>query len=95
MGEGGSGEARSGQDYLGGELMRSRIASLTLFALIATASIAHAVEPITAGEIGRACATGIGNLQVELWATQIQAGKLQAEVDKLKEAAKPKEPEKK
>ena len=94
MGEGGSGEAGSGQDYIGGELMRS-IVGLTLFALIATASIAHAVEPITAGELGRVLSTDIGNLQVELRATQIQAQKLQAEVDKLKEAAKPKEPEKK
>jgi len=60
-----------------------------------TASLAHALEPVTVAELGRACATGTGNLQVELWATQIQAQKLQAEVDKLKEAAKPKEPEKK
>jgi cell division protein FtsL len=60
--------------------------------LLFSASIASAAEPVTVGELGRACATDIGNLQVELRATQIQAGKLQVEVNTLKEAAKTKEP---
>lgn len=72
--------------------MKTWIIGLGLLLLTSVAAIASAVEPVTVGELGRACATDIGNLQVELRATQIQAGKLQAEVDKLKEATKPKEP---
>ena len=72
--------------------LKAIMVGLVLVALMSITSIASAAEPVTVGELGRACATDIGNLQVELRATQIQAGKLQAEVDKLKEAAKPKEP---
>jgi len=62
--------------------------------LIGLPATVFAVEPLTVPELARALSADIGNLQVELRAAQIQGGKLQAEVDKLKEAAKPKEPEK-
>ena len=73
-------------------MRRILVGALLVSVVMPVASIATAVEPVTVGELGRACATDIGNLQVELRATQIQAGKLQVEVDKLKEAAKTKEP---
>ena len=75
--------------------MRGSIAGLSLFALMSIASIASAAEPVTVAELGKACSNDIGNLHVELRATQIYASKLQAEVDALKKAAEPKVEEKK
>ena len=75
--------------------MKSLAIGLSLLLVISVPVVSLAVEPVTVSELGKALSTDIGNLYVELRATQIYASKLQAEVDKLTEAAKPKVEEEK